>query len=171
MPRLPWRPLHRSLQLGPLLHVQRGGEPSLGSKTSALGPPSANALTHWPIVWASRSNAWVTAAAVQPCASSHTACHRSRSRGVGARYIRLRISASPMRHRSSNAPISCIPNSNPHSNFLILSSYLNRPYPTPTLCGFHLGFGLARIHRSETSVSLTPWMMGKGRRTGLARSQ
>ena len=47
-----------------------------------------------------------------------------------------------MRHRSSNAPISCIPNSNPHSNFLILSSYLNRPYPTPTLCGFHLGFGL-----------------------------
>ena len=29
----------------------------------------------------------------------------------------------------------------------------------------------ARIHRSETSVSLTPWMMGKGRRTGLARSQ
>ena len=31
--------------------------------------------------------------------------------------------------------------------------------------------GLARIHRSETSVSLTPWMMGKGRRTGLARSQ
>ena len=30
---------------------------------------------------------------------------------------------------------------------------------------------LARIHRSETSVSLTPWMMGKGRRTGLARSQ
>ena len=35
--------------------------------------------------------------------------------------------------------------------------------------------GLARIHRSDrpgvTSVSLTPWMMGKGRRTGLARSQ
>ena len=36
--------------------------------------------------------------------------------------------------------------------------------------GTYYGF-LARIHRSETSVSLTPWMMGKGRRTGLARSQ
>ena len=30
---------------------------------------------------------------------------------------------------------------------------------------------LARIHRSETSVSLTPGMMGKGRRTGPARFQ
>ena len=30
---------------------------------------------------------------------------------------------------------------------------------------------LARIHRSETSVSLTQGMMGKGRRTGLARFQ
>ena len=28
-------------------------------------------------------------------------------------------------------------------------------------------FVLARIHRTETSVSLTQWMMGKGRRTGL----
>ena len=31
--------------------------------------------------------------------------------------------------------------------------------------------GLARIHRSETSLSLTQGMMGKGRRTGPARFQ
>ena len=36
---------------------------------------------------------------------------------------------------------------------------------------FNTASALPRIHRSETSVSLTPWMMGKGRRTGLARSQ
>ena len=32
-------------------------------------------------------------------------------------------------------------------------------------------FPLSRIHRSETSLSLIPGMMGKGRRTGLARFQ
>ena len=47
-----------------------------------------------------------------------------------------------MRHRSSSAPIFAMPNSNLHSNSLILSGYLNRPYPTQTLCVFHLGFGL-----------------------------
>ena len=46
-------------------------------------------------------------------ASSHTVCHRSRSRGVGARYILRRTSASSRRHRSSSAPISCMPNNNP----------------------------------------------------------
>ena len=47
--------LHRRFQLGSLLHVQRGEEPPVCSKTSSLGPPSANALAHWPMVWASRS--------------------------------------------------------------------------------------------------------------------
>ena len=47
-----------------------------------------------------------------------------------------------MRHRSSSARISAMPNNNPHSDFLILSGYLNLPYPTPTPCGFHLGSGL-----------------------------
>ena len=42
------------------------GEPPLCSKTSALGPPSANAWAHWPTVWASRSNACATAAVLQP---------------------------------------------------------------------------------------------------------
>ncbi len=104
--------LHRCLQLPALLHVQRGGEPPVCSKTSALGPPSAKALTHWPMVWASRSKARPTAAAVHPWANSHTACHRSRSRGDGARYIRRLTSASSppaADHCSSNPPISCIP--------------------------------------------------------------
>ena len=50
-----------------------------------------------------------------------------------------------MRHRSGSAPISCIPNDNRHSDFPILSSYLNCLYPTPTLCGFHLGLGLVSL--------------------------
>ena len=62
------------------------------------------------MVWASRSKARPTAAAVHPCASSQIACHRSRSRGVGARYIRRRTPASSMRHLSSKAPSSGIPN-------------------------------------------------------------
>ncbi len=49
----------------------------------------------------------------RPWYSNHTACHRSRSRGVGARYIRRRTSAPSMRHRTSGAPISSIPNFNP----------------------------------------------------------
>ena len=58
------------------------------------------------------------AAAVQPCAGSHTECQRSRSRVVGARYIRRRTSASSIRRRSNSAPISVIPNSNLHSDLL-----------------------------------------------------
>ena len=50
-----------------------------------------------------------------------------------------------MRHRPSSTPISCMPNNSPHSAFLILSGHLNHPYPTPTVCGFHLGFGLGVI--------------------------
>ena len=46
------------------------GEPPLCSKTIPLGPPSAKAWGHWPTVWASRSNARATAAAVHPCASN-----------------------------------------------------------------------------------------------------
>ena len=43
--------LHRRFQLGSLLHVQRGGEPPVCSKTSPLGPPSRRptAAMPWPI--------------------------------------------------------------------------------------------------------------------------
>ena len=52
-----------------------------------------------------------------------------------------------MHHRSSSAPISGMLTNHPHSDILILSGHLNRPYPTPTLCGFHLGFGLESVAR------------------------
>ena len=38
-----------------------------------------------------------------------------------------------------------MPNNNPHSDISTLSDHLNRPYPTPTICGFHLGFGLGQL--------------------------
>ena len=108
-----------------------GGGPPDCSKASALGPPSENASAHWPMVWASLSNARATAAAVQPRASSHSACHLSRSRGVGARYIRRRTSASSIRHRSSSGPISIMPNSNPHSDLFTDQLNHRQFYPTP----------------------------------------
>ena len=42
-----------------------------------------------------------------------------------------------------------MPTNNPHSDFLIRSGHLNRPYPTPTLCGFHLGFGLGAVQHKR----------------------
>ena len=47
------------------------------------------------------------------CASNHSACQRSRSRGVGARYIRRRASASSIRHRSNSAPSHPCPTATP----------------------------------------------------------
>ena len=68
------------------------GEPPVCSKTSALGPPSAKArVSIFSVIGLWRGHpapglrARPSAAAVQPWASNHTACHRSRSRGVGAR--------------------------------------------------------------------------------------
>ena len=143
---------HRRLQLGLLLFVQRGGEPPVCSKDSALGPLSANAVAHWPMVWASLSNARAAAAAVQPCASSHSACQRSRSRGVGARYIRRRTSASLIRHRSSSAPISIMPNSNPHSNSFTDQLNYRQFYPTPMRVSPWL-----RFRREPLRLMLAPY--------------
>ncbi len=141
--------LHRDnscipLQLRQLLPIQRGKGPPLCSTTSALGPPSANSLTHWPIVWASRSNTLFTAAAVQPSASNHTACNRSLYRGVGSRYMCRRTSALFFRHRSSSAPVSVVPNCNPPPRSSGLLRLSQKPLYCPTLCGFHLGLDLAQ---------------------------
>ena len=106
------------------------------------------------MVWASLSNAPATAAAVPPCASSRTTCHLSRSRGVGARHIRRRTSALSMRHRSSRTPVSIMPNSNPHSDFLILSDQLNYClfYPTPLRVSFWLRFRMNPIKQNGRKV-------------------
>ena len=45
-----------------------------------------------------------------------------------------------------------MPNSNPHFDFLILSGHLDRPYLIPTLCGFHLGFGLVSQRRFDAPL-------------------
>ncbi len=102
--------LHRSLQLGLLDPVEGGGDPPLCSKTRAVGPLSLKAATHAPMVWGSRSSASATAEAVQPWAKSQRPCHRSRSRGVGARYIRSRTSLTSSCHRSRSCTMSLIPN-------------------------------------------------------------
>ena len=131
-----------TLALPPLIRLvaprPARGEPPVCSETSPLGPPSAKAWAHWPMVWASRSKARPTAAAVHPCASSQIARHRSRSRGVGARYIRRRTSASSMRHFSRNAPIFGMPH-NP------LSLPCQLPQSPPILPALGAGFTLVSV--------------------------
>ena len=102
--------LDRSLQLGLPVSVEDGGEPPDCSKARAVGPPVPKAVTHMPMVWESRSSASATADAVQPKAKSQSACHRSRSRGVDARYMRLRTSPTSSCHRSRSCAMSLIPN-------------------------------------------------------------
>ena len=101
--------LDRSLHLGLLVSVEGGGEPPDCSKSRAAAPPLPKAVTHMPMVWESRSSASATADAVQPWAKSQRACHRSRSRGVGDRYMRLRTSPTSSCHRSRSCTMSLIP--------------------------------------------------------------
>ena len=84
------RSLHRGLQLRLLRRAEGGGGPPACSKARPAGPFWSNASTQSPIVWASRSKASATWTADQPRARSQMACQRSRSRGVGARYIWFR---------------------------------------------------------------------------------
>ena len=89
----------------------------------------------------SLARASAVAAAVQPCASSRMAYHRSRSRGVGARIIRRRKSLTPICHCSRERSISLTPITNPSQHRLprFLHNF------TPCVCAFHLGFGLASL--------------------------
>jgi hypothetical protein len=65
-----------------------GGPAGYARNSIRLVPARRESAIHSPIVCESRSKASATWAADQPSASSRTACQRSRSRGVGARYIR-----------------------------------------------------------------------------------
>ena len=71
------------------------------------GPSRQNPARHSPIVCRSRSSAPATAAAVQPRASSHSACQRSRSRGVGARYTSVRTAARSIPQRANATVNAC----------------------------------------------------------------
>ena len=89
------------------------GEPPDCSNIRAAGPPSPKADAHRPMVCGSRSSASAVAAAVQPWASSQTAYHRSRPRGVGARIIRRRKALASISHCSKSRCISLAPITNP----------------------------------------------------------
>jgi hypothetical protein len=104
----------------------RGGPPvcsKRGALWAPLGPASPKVASHWPIVWGSRSSASPTRASDQPRLTSQRACHRSRSRGVGARRVpsgcRSRSPRSSNSQRVSRVPISFISGSRSPS---ILSS-------------------------------------------------
>lgn len=93
----------------PLVVLHRGrGEPPLCSNASAVIPFWRRASNQSPIVWASRSRASATCAADQPRAKSQMACHRSRSRALGALYIRSRIPLTSNCHNPSTCSISFI---------------------------------------------------------------
>ena len=81
-----------------------------GSACTGWSPSRALRLTHVPMVWGSRSSASATAEEAQPWAKSQRACHRSRSRGVGARYMRSRRSPTSSCRRSRSSTMSHIPN-------------------------------------------------------------
>src|SRR6185369_138653 len=105
-PRLAGRRLDRLLYLSLLPLVEGGGDPPLCSKPRPAGPRSRNTASHSPIVCASRSSASATRAADQPRATNQTACHRSRSRAVGAWYIRSRTRCSSSFQASSQSSIA-----------------------------------------------------------------
>ena len=126
----------------PVPHVEGGGEPPDCSKPRAVGPALPKAVTHVPMVWGSRSSASATAEEVQPWAKSQRACHRSRSRGVGARYMRSRRSPTSSCRRSRSSTISHIPNTTATRLLLQNSAGL-------ALCSFHLGISLGRQIRSS----------------------
>jgi len=88
--------------------VQGRGGPPVCSKARAAGPSRSKAASQPPIVWASSSSTSATLLADHPCASSQSACQRSRSRGVDARYIRARTCRRSRSQRAKTAASSAI---------------------------------------------------------------
>ncbi len=83
------------------------------------------------------------------------AYHRSRSRGVGARTIRLRKSFTPICHCSRDQSISLTPIINPSQ--LLRPANPDSPQFTLSVCAFHLGFGLGYLPQGaeESEVLFT----------------
>lgn len=100
-------PLHRSLQLRLLRWRQGRGEPPVCAKVSAAGPYRRMVVSHPPTVWGSRLSAAPIRAAGHPWSASHTACQRSRSRAVGARYSCSRTTSASTCHRRRTPSRAC----------------------------------------------------------------
>jgi hypothetical protein len=81
-------PLHGRLERHLLRRCQGGGDPPGCAKASAAGPSRRNTVSQLPAVCGLRPGAAATRAVDQPWSASHSACHRSRLRGGGARYMR-----------------------------------------------------------------------------------
>ncbi len=140
------------------------------SNDSALGPPSANIVTHWPMVWASRSNARPTAAAVHPWPSSHPP-------QADVPPFPLSWRRRPV-HPSSYLSLIHLPPLQqwPHPRRTQLQPPLRfrSPYNSSTAnsterqCGFHPGFGLGHWDsKALTSlVGLAPWSRDSGKKRG-----
>ena len=130
----PWQAVPAPPPSAPPAASRRGrGEPPDCSKIKAAGPPSPKAAAHLPMVCRSRPKAYAVLEAVHPWTSSQMACHRSRSRGAGARISRRCKSLASICHCSRNRSISLTPITNP-------SLTPRRASPTPhqiyriTLC-------------------------------------
>jgi len=126
------RCLDRRLQLGLLCCAEGGGEPPLCSKASPAGPLCRKSSTQSPMVWTTRPNASDTWAADQLRASNQSACQRSRSRGVRARYTPSRSARTSNCQRSSTASVL--------ARRIIPMSFIAEPYSSlfsPTV--YHTG--------------------------------
>ena len=110
-----WLP-HRCGEGRLLLRIQGGGEPPLCAKALPAGPWVRKHRSQSPIVCASRSSARATRAALQPWLASHSACQRSRSRAVDARYIWSRAMASSRPHDDSRQDSAGVAGSSTHAD-------------------------------------------------------
>ena len=148
---LPGRFMHRRLQLGLLLPAQRGGNlPTAQMTTLWDNPPQ----TSWPIgLWCEHPDPTPGlppspsiprvkhGAGSGPAAIRHRrTCHLSLARGVDARYIRRRTSASSICHCSNSGPISVFPNCNSRSDFARRTAH-----PPPIPPNPNAGFTLALV--------------------------
>ena len=112
------RRLNGGFQLGLLFLAQDAGEPPLCSKAKPTGPCWRIFSSHSLIVCRSRSGASATWTAVRPSANSPITGQRSRSRGDGALYTRVRTAFKSPCHWSRCAKMSVV--GNPQSKWYLI---------------------------------------------------
>jgi hypothetical protein len=109
------------------LRSERG--PTRLCKGSSRGVSRNKSVNQSPTVCISRSSISAIFDAGHPCASSHSACQRSRSHGVGGRHMRSRTRPSP----SATAPAQQISRSFPTSRTVSLKCRVTLLHSTPPL--------------------------------------